>query len=273
MSPVEMEVRAMGEALGRICGAVAGRDGAVMLVDRNVGPAGGARERFRPAGRGADRLTFGVDRLTFGVDRLVEPSTASSSRVHRVIDGLGGQVAHAGEATRRAHRLPPPRDGRTRCLGRPIDGGHGFVDVSGGATRGPGGLTREGDRPAHGEDGVVAGRDRAVDQRGGRCSASCGVGEPRGERVGGEVEDDVPKPIAAELREALPQDVLLRCIEPTAQPTLELMPQRLEPLLDGLVGRVREQPQPAAKDLAVQEVLLFRVGRDVQLFVQLGGHR
>ena len=97
-----------------------------------------------------------------------------------------------------------------------------------------------------------------------------------GERGGVQVEHDVAEPVGAERREALLQEGLLRRVEPAAQPALEQMPQRLKALADtlpnGLVGGLRGQPEPAAQHLVVDEALLFGVGGDVELFVQLGGH-
>ena len=69
------------------------------------------------------------------------------------------------------------------------------------------------------------------------------------------------------------QNGLLRGAEPASQAPLELMLQRLEAPLDGLIGSLRDQPQPAAEYLGVDPPLLLGLGRDVQVFVQLGSHR
>lgn len=108
------------------------------------------------------------------------------------------------------------------------------------------------------------------------------VGEPRGEGSGVHVEHHIAEPVGSQRRETLAQDGLLRRAELAAQAPLELMPQRLEgtlldavpmALLNGLIGSLGAEAQPAAEHLGVDAPLLFGVGRDVQVFVQFGSHR
>jgi len=60
-----------------------------------------------------------------------------------------------------------------------------------------------------------------------------GVGEPRGEGGGVQVENDVADAVGAEGGEALAEEGLLGGAEPAAQAPLEAVLQRLE---DGLLG-------------------------------------
>ncbi len=85
-------------------------------------------------------------------------------------------------------------------------------------------------------------------------SGGFGIGEPRREGGGVQVEHHVAESVGPERREALVQEGLLRGGKRAAQPPLEQVLQRLEGAfldapLDGLVGRLGDQLQPAAKHL------------------------
>jgi hypothetical protein len=63
---------------------------------------------------------------------------------------------------------------------------------------------------------------------------------------------------------------MLQQLETLLDALLDAVPMAL---LNGLIGSLGDQPQPAAEHLGVDAPLLLWVGRDVRSFVLLVGHR